>query len=58
MATKNPGRKQVGTQIDVELYRQIRVLALQQGRRAGEVIDDALRDYIARQFKAESKRAR
>ena len=57
MGTKNPGRKQVGTQIDIELYRQIRVLALQQGRRAGEVIDDALRAYIANQEKAKSKRA-
>ena len=58
MSTINPGRKQVGTQIDVELYRQIRVLALQQGRRAGEVIDEALRDYIAKQRETRSKRTK
>jgi hypothetical protein len=49
MGAKHPDRKQVGTQIDVELYRQVRSLALLQGRKAGEVIDDAIRLYLAAQ---------
>jgi predicted transcriptional regulator len=51
-----PGeRKQVGTKLDPDIYRQIRILALQQGRTAGSVIDEALREYIAKQRKSESK---
>ncbi len=41
-------RKQVGTKLDPELYRQIRALALLQGRRAGELIDEAMREYLMR----------
>jgi len=41
-------RKQVGTKLDPEIYRQIRALALLQGRQAGELIDEAMRDYLMR----------
>jgi hypothetical protein len=47
MTTKHPGRKQVGTKLDEELYLQVRSLALLQHRNAGEVIDDAIRQYLA-----------
>jgi hypothetical protein len=41
-------RKQVGTLLDAALYRQIRALALLQGRQAGELIDEAMKDYLAK----------
>ncbi len=52
-------RKQVGTKLDPELYRQIRALALLQGRQAGELIDEAMRDLLAKykiRVKAETER--
>ncbi len=48
MTQKIPGRKQVGTQLDEDIYRQIRSLALLQGKKAGELIDEACRDYLAK----------
>lgn len=40
------GRKQVGATIDEELYRLAKGCAAVQGCRVGEVIDDALREYL------------
>ena len=40
-------RKQFGAKIDSELYRMVKALAIIQNRPIGEVIDDALREYLA-----------
>jgi len=42
-----PYRKQTGAKIDSELYRMVKALAIIQNRPIGEVIDDALREYLA-----------
>ncbi len=39
-------RKQVGTKLDAALYRQARARALVEGRNVGELIDEAVRDYL------------
>lgn len=49
--TKKAGKKQVrakqvGAVIDEELYKLAKGCAAVQGRRVGEVIDDALRAYL------------
>lgn len=52
-------RKQVGAKLDPEIYRQLRALALLQGRQAGELIDEAMRDLLAKykiRVKAETVR--
>ena len=41
-------RKQTGALIDTALYRRMKSLAVLQDRRVGELIDEALRDYLAR----------
>ncbi len=41
-------RKQVGTKLNPELYRQIKALALLQGLEAGELIDEIFKEYIAK----------
>ncbi len=54
-------RKQVGTKLDAGLYRQIRALAILQGKEAGQLIDDAIRAYLAAQMaqpKIEVKRSK
>ncbi len=56
MGFKQLGRKQIGAQIDEELYRQVRSLALLQGRKAGELIDDALRVYLVAQNTTEKSK--
>ncbi len=45
-------KKQIGSLIDVDLYRQAKALASMQGKRAGDVIEDALRAYLKRYSKA------
>ena len=44
---KQSYRKQTGAKIDSETYRMIKALAIIQNRTIGEVIDDALREYLA-----------
>ncbi len=39
-------RKQIGVKIDSELWMQIKILALKQGRTAGELLEDAMRLYL------------
>jgi len=41
-------RKQVGAMVDSTLYHQARVLALTQNRTVGDLLDEALRDYLAK----------
>jgi hypothetical protein len=47
--TDQSKRKQVGTQLDADLYRQIKSLAVLRGRMVGELIDDAIRAYLEKQ---------
>jgi hypothetical protein len=42
-------KKQVGTLLDPKLYRQMKSLAALRGCRTGELIDDAIRQYLKRQ---------
>ena len=39
-------RIQIGAHIDAELYRRVKAQAAIEGRKIGEVIDDALESYI------------
>jgi len=48
MTTGPDDRKQVGTQINTDLYRRLRALAILQNRRVGALIDDAIKDYLAK----------
>ena len=43
---KQPGRKMIGAQVDVEIYRKVKMLAASQERTIGKVLDDALKAYI------------
>ena len=48
---KQPERKQIGVKIDSELWMQIKILALKQGRTAGELLQDAMRLYLEKHDK-------
>lgn len=39
-------RKQIGCKIDIELWTEIKILALKEGRTAGELLEDALKLYL------------
>lgn len=41
-----PERKQIGVKINSELWKRIKILALEQGRTAGELLEEALRAYL------------
>ena len=41
--------KQPGMQVDVKLYARMKALAALRGVRIGDVIDDAMADYLNRQ---------
>ena len=41
--------KQPGMQVDVKLYARMKALAALRGVRIGDVIDDAMRQYLDRQ---------
>ena len=43
---KQPERKQIGVKIDSELWTRIKILALEQGRTAGELLEEAMRAYL------------
>ncbi len=45
---KKASRVQPGTFLDAALYQRARAQALIEGRNVGEVIDDALKDYLAK----------
>lgn len=42
-------RRQIGVKLDSELWRQVRILALEQDRTAGELLEDAMREYLEKQ---------
>jgi hypothetical protein len=41
-------RKQVGSLIDANLYRRAKAQAALEGRRVGDLIDQALEEYLSR----------
>lgn len=42
-------RKQPGMQVDVKLYARMKALAVLRDERVGDVVDDAMRQYLDRQ---------
>ena len=48
-ADTNSQRKQPGMQVDVKLYARMKALAALRGVRIGDVIDDAMADYLDQQ---------
>lgn len=44
-------KKQTGALIDVDLYQRARAQALLERRRVGELISDAIRDYLEKRAK-------
>lgn len=45
----NCQRKQPGLQVDVQLYARMKALAALRGVRIGDVVDEAMRQYLGRQ---------
>ena len=45
---KEPERRQIGVKIDQEVWTKIKIMALKQGRSAGEVLEDAMDLYLAK----------
>ena len=45
----NGQRKQPGLQVDVHLYARMKALAALRGVRIGDVVDEAMRQYLNRQ---------
>jgi hypothetical protein len=43
--------KQVGARINIELWDQVKIRAIREGRRTGEVLDDAIRLYLGKKVK-------
>jgi hypothetical protein len=50
--------KQIGVKIDPELWKEMRVLALQQDITATEALNRAMREYLERHGDKESGRSR
>jgi predicted transcriptional regulator len=45
-------RKQIGVKLDVDLWREIRVLAVETDRTAGELLEEAMREHLERHRRA------
>jgi len=43
---KNDHRKAIGSQVSIELWNELKIQALREGRKTGEVLDDAIRLYL------------
>ncbi len=43
-----PKRKQIGVKLNQDLWRELKILALKQDRTAGELLEDAMREYLKR----------
>ena len=48
-ANANRQRKQPGMQIDTRLYSRMKAVAALRGVRIGDVVDDAMQQYLDRQ---------
>ncbi len=42
----NRQAKAIGSQVNVKIWNELRVRALREGRKTGEVLDDAIRLYL------------
>jgi predicted transcriptional regulator len=42
-----PERKQIGVKLDSELWREMKILALRMDKTAGELLEEAIREYLA-----------
>ena len=47
-AKERPGRRQIGVKLDMDLWRELRILALEEDRTAGELLEEAMREYLER----------
>jgi len=43
-----PVRKQIGVKLDQDLWRRLKILALKQDRTAGELLEEAMGEYLNR----------
>ncbi len=41
-------RRQVGVKVNISLWRRLRALAIKEGKLGGELLDEAIRDYLER----------
>jgi predicted transcriptional regulator len=48
---RKPDRRQIGVKLNSDLWREMRVLALQRDRTAGELLEEAMREYLEKQRK-------
>lgn len=51
-------RKQIGAKVDPETYRQIRAQAVLRGRTVGDLIDEAIREWLDKHREKEMRRTR
>jgi hypothetical protein len=45
-APANKHKKNIGVKVDDFLWRRLRALAIKQGRLSGELLDEAIEDYL------------
>ena len=45
---KEPERRQIGCKLDTDLWTRIKILALKKGVTGGELLEDAIREYLAK----------
>ena len=43
-----PERKQIGVKLDSELWRDMKILALKMDKTAGALLEEAIREYLAK----------
>jgi hypothetical protein len=41
-------KKTIGVKVDEQIWRQFRALAISQGKTAGELLDELMREYVGR----------
>ena len=51
-----PERRQIGCKLNSALWTQVKILALQQGRTAGELLEEAMQQYLERHGKEDSRK--
>ena len=44
---RKPERRQIGVKLDPELWREMKILALKMDKTAGELLEEAIREYLA-----------
>jgi hypothetical protein len=48
---EKPKRKQVGIHVDVQLWRKFRAKAIEEGKQAGHLIEELIKDYLKKNEK-------